>query len=632
MSLAAYVRAEMRFLGRVLREPWPWLLLALFLGTATLAYRMPVAYSLHIGKLPGELAYDRPYHAGFNDETEYDASDRPSRAFRWAFADARLRFPGAGRTSFSSRLRVVAGQPRGVVLSGWWLGGAPLIAVPLAPEARSYHLLVPATTPDLDLRLDTPPFQAPNDPRSLAFAADAFSFRTLAPARPAPASLAWLLGNVGLAYLLIRRWGAAPLLATMVGCGVVILFAALLAWQRFGLTTFAPRLFVALAAVNAGSLLLPPVLGSLAALACVTVAPGEVRAVTTLVMLAWLIRLGGLLHPQAYTSDLGLHANNLIGVTRGEVIFTEGLPSEAGGGRAPYPPAQYVMLLPGQLLAPARTVVTIGNTLADSLAIASLWLLLRMTSAPASAALFAGGLYLFAPPLLKSLSVGEMANVWGQALVGPLLLLVLSWQRRTLPAWALLAGFAVAFLGHFGVLLSLLLFFAVYEALLLVERGAWIKLAVLLLAALLLVVAGYYSAHGRLLSQPGGSARLPFTFDRVWRVVAESISSVDRIGPLMAALGTAGLVLVMTRLRRLRSLMLAWWLSALLSLGSLLWTQQTLRWQAFLFPALALCGGVALAALARRGRVGHTLAYALLAVAVVRGAIFWYVQIATYQH
>ena len=51
-----------------------------------------------------------------------------------------------------------------------------------------------------------------------------------------------------------------------------------------------------------------------------------------------------------------------------------------------------------------------------------------------------------------------------------------------------------------------------------------------------------------------------------------------------------------------------------------------------LFPALALCGGVALAELARRGRAGHALAFGLLAVVVVRGAIFWYVQLATYQH
>ncbi|MDQ5852850.1 MAG: hypothetical protein M3380_12440, partial [Chloroflexota bacterium] len=65
---------------------------------------------------------------------------------------------------------------------------------------------------------------------------------------------------------------------------------------------------------------------------------------------------------------------------------------------------------------------------------------------------------------------------------------------------------------------------------------------------------------------------------------------------------------------------------------SLLWTQQALRWEAFLFPALALCGGVALAGLHRRGRLGMALAYALLGLTCVRGASLWYWQIATYQH
>ncbi len=94
------------------------------------------------------------------------------------------------------------------------------------------------------------------------------------------------------------------------------------------------------------TLVLLPLLEAAARLLDLSVSPIEVHTVTALVMLAWIIRLGGLLHPQAYTNDLGLHANNLRGVIRGQMIFTENLPGEAGGGPAPYPPAQYVMLLP----------------------------------------------------------------------------------------------------------------------------------------------------------------------------------------------------------------------------------------------------------------------------------------------
>jgi hypothetical protein len=217
-------------------------------------------------------------------------------------------------------------------------------------------------------------------------------------------------------------------------------------------------------------------------------------------MLAWIIRLGGLLHPQAYTSDLGLHVNNLVDVVRGTLIFTENLPGEAGGGPAPYPPAQYVMLLPGLLLLPAGHLVSAGNALADSLTIAWVWLLLRSAGATPAMGLFAGGLYLFATPLLKSLSVGEMANVWGQALVTPLFLLLYRWQVALLPSAILAAALAVTLLAHFGVFLSLMVFFGVYLVMLVIERDPWPKLGAVLGGVLLL------HAVAALCRSPSGSA------------------------------------------------------------------------------------------------------------------------------
>ena len=81
----------------------------------------------------------------------------------------------------------------------------------------------------------------------------------------------------------------------------------------------------------------------------------------------------------------------------------------------------------------------------------------------------------------------------------------------------------------------------------------------------------------------------------------------------------------------LAPLLAAWCLSTLVSLGSLLWTRQALRWEAFVFPALALCGGTALAGLHRRGRFGQAAAYALLGMSVVRGAALWYWQLVDYR-
>ena len=63
-------------------------------------------------------------------------------------------------------------------------------------------------------------------------------------------------------------------------------------------------------------------------------------------------------------------------------------------------------------------------------------------------------------------------------------------------------------------------------------------------------------------------------------------------------------------------LLAAWLGSTAISLGSLLWTRQALRWEAFVFPALAILGGTALAGLHRQGRLGRSVAYALAGAVV----------------
>src|SRR4051812_25238434 len=124
------------------------------------------------------------------------------------------------------------------------------------------------------------------------------------------------------------------------------------------------------------------------------------------------------------------------------------------------------MFAPAQLLLQLRPddsgslplLLKITNAVWDSLVVGFVWYVLRRCGCGSRAALLGAALYVLPPPLLRSLSVGEFANVFGQGLA-LLLLALLATQVRELSqqrfSFALLALFALALLGHLGVTISL---------------------------------------------------------------------------------------------------------------------------------------------------------------------------------
>jgi len=382
--------------------------------------------------------------------------------------------------------------------------------------------------------------------------------------------------------------------------------------------------------------------------------------IIALILLAIALRLGGMLHPHAIFSDDGLNANNLIGFTSGQVYFTEGLPSEAGGGQAPYPPGQYIMVAPAQLLLQTRPnditsirlLLKIANAIWDSLVVGFVWYVLRRSGCGSRAALLGAALYVQPPPLLKSLSVGEFANVFGQGLALPLLALLATRARelRQTPFPIVLAAlFVLAALGHLGVTISLICLLGWLGLLWLARRETRRAFGVLLLAGLLagaLVALFYYTALGDVLigrigGLPSGAsgATSPSRFQKL--IQQAGSLPVYGIQSLMLASGLIGLALVALRAFQSRArasllgfgmLLLAWWGGTLLSLGLLLFANQGVRWQSFLYPALCLGAGPALAALWPRGRAGRFVVGSLVAFLAWYGLAFWVAQISDYLH
>ena len=367
----------------------------------------------------------------------------------------------------------------------------------------------------------------------------------------------------------------------------------------------------------------------------------------------------------ALFSDTALQANKLFEASLGRIFLSAGLPSGAGGGLAPYPPALFILLMPFQLIgsedhATRILLVQIGSALLDSLVVALIWVLLLRSGLGRRAALFAAALYLLPVAALESFSIGELANLGGQALAMPFLaLLALGFanpqaDRRFWPLTLLTIALTIALVAHSGVTLSVGALVATTWAMALISRllrrpwpiSPWC-LGLVAAISLSFVLMSYYSAPiylERISSGVEGSGM----GRTLGAVVSETgLGLLGVIPPhararslptLLSLSAITGLALLWVApgpqagRMRLRALLAAWWVATLLTQGLLLVAEQGVRWALFLYPALALTAGPLLAALGLRGRAGRLVVALLLADIVIVGLSQWIVQLRDYKH
>lgn len=616
---------------------------------------------------------DAPFLTGFHapEPDNRDLGDwwtlPPGYTYRWTYPEANITLPGIGGGRWLITLTANSGRATGsAALAQVRPGDAPPLTLPVAANPRHYHVLAHAT-PGGSVRLDvaTDRYTAPGDPRPLGVVVQAVSVRPLTSAWHVPAwgVVGWLLLAVLLSYGLVRwmLWGvrAAMLHALLLVVGL----AAVLAWQRFALTLVAPTVagLVVLCWLVAGvaGATLPLAGGRRWAVWRSTAGAWWQRgqawaAPLVLALLALCVRLGGMLHPQARFSDHRLHANNVLEVALGHIYFTEGLPASRGGGQVPYPPGGYLTIAPLLTLLPGDIesrvlLVQVASAVLDSAVVLLLWLVLRRGGVGQTAAVLAAALYVLPPPVLASFSIGEYANLIGQALAVPVLaLLAVQRSPRLLPLAALVA---VPVLSHLGVTISLVLVLVV--AWVLLAWQAWrvpherARLATLTAAgALAAAVAGgvYYSAPQYLVlfaersARPDSPATAPDLLPALLGVVQSTLLPDSRMTALLVVVGVAGVGVVWlgrtTAAHKgvLAWVLLAWLLGVLASFGLLLVAQQGVRWQQFSYPLLCAGGGVVLAMVLRRGRAGRVVASAVVLWLVVHGVTLWVWQVYDYLH
>lgn len=693
-TLPGWIAAELRQIAAVARAPQWWISLGVALALWVLAYQVASPLRLDAGgnRESRQRGFDAPFLVNFNDSEPADLPDRPwyaadSLPYRWSRDVSSVVFPGAGGDHWLLRITAASGRPDGSAVSSVWrTADGAQITLQIEAQRRTYAILASThAAGDLRLTFQTPPLLAPSDPRTLGLPI----FRIVAiPAQPAPyrpawTMLAWMAAALAGAYALAQRTCAPFRRATHAPVAVATIVALLAAWmiatRRMDVTVFAPIVAVWVWAAYALTIFVETALRA--------IQPAEeVATAAGLTAIAWFVRVAGMLHPYALTSDLGLHVNNLADVARGMIFFTEGLPCRAGAGPQPYPPGGYLALLPVVLLTGAdRAALTLlvqtGAALLESLTVAILWLLIRRAGAGRTAALYTAAIYALAPPILRSYSVGEMANLLAQALVAPLILwMTLALRDRS---WKMmLSGAALILLillSHGGVALSTGAALTVWLLLRLIpniqsppsptlwEKGTggmraqerrspvntprplntflvsvWrpaTAAGVAAVAAFTLFYSAFgYVAEERRIAQealavqgiicPPGDPLL----DKLnWWVLGFIFEPGAPIPPLALAAGIAGALLAArSRNGALSITLAACWIGALASLGTLLFSDQPVRWTIFIYPALCTGAGMALEQWQRRGRAGAALAIAVALFLIWYGAADWVRQVSEY--
>lgn len=730
-------------------------LLALGVVLWTLAYQVPIHVRLAIGgnATTHRREYDAPFLHGFNHSEPYDRKHvewwtlEPGYAYRWASGDASIRIPGIGSQQWVLTMLATSGRPDNTATTSTWkIGTRTLPPIELPANSRAYHILAtPNAMGDLVIHMHTSRFETPEDPRDLGFALRQI---TVAPTRhtlhQVPlAQIGWLAATLVLIYPLSRWLALRVRQAIVLSLAYIILIAILLATYRIALTLFTPTLATLALSCWALGAVLVAVAHSLfpstrsgnqstksSLFPSTRSGNNTIKPLVALVLLAFALRLGGMLHPHAIFSDHRLNANNLFDTTRGTMYFTEGLPSEAGSGQAPYPPATYVLMAPLQLLAPTTMdgrVYIVQSSIAffDSLVLALLWGIIRSAGLSHRAAYIAAALYLAPAPIMKSFSIGEYANIGGQALAIPAIVsLALLYKSSTkklskvgiqppkrqehqglMGIW-FIPVLCVALLGHMGVALSLVLVlvawwgihaFHLLREMVRGKRGsATYTLTMRILRAYTLnglvaatiTVFVYYSApifvqtfaariSGNTDAANHTSAPNIEVLTTISTIAKELFAGHGKLVPHLVACSIAGLLLLwhtmfpelieensnvernaddtsvgngneastennttkrntptpMTKtMHRLWHMLLAWWLGVLLSFGLLLVAQQGVRWQHFLYPALCISAGPALATLARRGLAGHLVSWLSMLIPILYGLQLWIHHLHTYLH
>lgn len=589
---------------------------------------------LAIGRAPVHITADQRATA-FLLEGFHGVENDKGVAFRWTAGESHVRMSKAG--AGPQLLTLALGAPPPVPSAPTFdvqLGEELSATLPVGTQPRRYMLLVP---PDafrfgmLTVGMSSATVSVPPDPRAVGLRFQSATLRTVGGSWIWPA---WALFGAQVLLLaltgaLLWRVGMPPLWIGVTATLIALALALLYAQQLLIAQPYVLRLCIAVTVLVALTFWLLP----LAERAFSWVGPRPIiHAVWGITVLACVIRLAGALFPLFTGYDLGLNTDRLIKVLSGTLVITR--PSiEFRNGTTVYPPGPYLAFLPALLLGLKPFMVVQGGiALFDGLATLPTALLARRLGASPRATLFVALLYAAIPINLTALWFGLTAQVFGQALMMPLALALLSALERADWRMWLVAGalLLMALLSHIGVAILAVAWLGLVWVLLPLRRTVstqtWWRVTAIGAASCLISVLLIYADVAALHVQQA-------------LVVGEKVASRKYtpaynliLRGFQIAFSELGFVLLFPALALLRwrhmprggvELVGGGLIAITLFWAIEMYSGLQVRYIYFLTPIACLAIATALDAIGRRGLAARYLAWLIVVFIVVQSSVSW---------
>jgi len=606
------------------------------------------------GQIDIGTTYALPYIEGFH------GLERNQR-FSYSFTkdEARVSFPGIGSSWTTLIIRASGYRPEGVSSAELVIDTQEIepIKVSLRSDIARYYILLPPGDDDLNIHLTSSTFTTPNDPRQLGVVIDWIAAYQLEYGWPFWQAIHLALIG-GLGYWLLRRLAVERALASVIVVTVLITLGGLLATFRIWWAIFTPMLWGLLVGLHV-------CLGPLRSFTRFAFARGGETLpqwhemwLWRIVLLAALIKIGGVIYPQTIVYDERWHVPRTQLVLDGRFMELV-VPSRVTllgetvgfeGGHFPYSPLWYLITAPFGLigidLGLASNVLNTALDVSRSLFIA--YIALRLFGRPGLAVAAAGCYHLLLMPyfLISWGNWPTQLGLWGTLV---LIAVVLAYddqpgERQAL--WGVAAAAALAMLTYTVVGIMAFTMMGIYALFELIrretkaiQRGKLLLLGLAIAEGIAFVI--YHVWYVPVIVTETLPAISSALSQRVVRAEASPLPTPAIDGAYMfnhltwpgIVLIVGGAILAWSAARRAHGLLFGWW--AVLVLYSLVsWNiaDMILKQVFFMLPLAALCMALALEWLWKQWWIGRTAVVLTLVYLALRVADRWYEYIMVKRH